>query len=68
MALCPHCRHSEGLHSAPAPTGRTDDGKPLAPDYRAGRCGQSKRVKGRWIACDCPGWHPLLEPQKKLFE
>lgn len=47
---CPHCGHSDGLHSRPAPDGRAADGRPLAPDYEAGKCHQGM--------CACPGWYP----------
>jgi len=57
--ICPHCRHADRLHSAPAPHRRAADGGPLAPDFRAGQCGQSaRRPDGTWAPCACPGWHP----------
>lgn len=48
--LCPHCRHSDGLHSRPAEDGRAADGGLLAADYEAGKCHQGD--------CRCPGWYP----------
>src|SRR5215510_15120180 len=57
--ICPYCRHSEGLHSRPAPDGRAADGRLLAPDYEAGKCGQAHlNPDGTWTECDCPGWYP----------
>jgi len=57
--LCPHCRHSDGLHSRPSPDGRAADGRLLAPDYQAGQCGQSHReADGTITPCACPGWYP----------
>jgi hypothetical protein len=64
MALCPYCRHNDGLHSAPSVNGLTDDGRPLAADFRAGRCHQATRVGGKWVECPCPGWHPNLHTTK----
>jgi hypothetical protein len=58
MAHCPHCRHSDGLHSAPSRDGLAADGGLLAADYKAGRCGQSRLVDGEWVPCPCPGWYP----------
>lgn len=57
--LCPHCRHNDGLHSAPSIDGRADDGGPLSPAYIAGQCGQAtRRADGSWEPCPCPGWYP----------
>ena len=58
---CPHCRHSDGLHSGPGEHGRAADGGLLAPDYECGRCDHSTRNDdGTWTRCACPGWYPGL--------
>jgi hypothetical protein len=56
--LCPHCRHSHGLHSGPGHNGRAADGRLLAPDYEAGKCHQGE--------CKCPGWYPDTTPMQLL--
>jgi hypothetical protein len=58
--ICPHCRHSDGLHSGlAAGDGLADDGEVLAADYVAGQCGESTRRPDRsWEPCPCPGWYP----------
>ena len=53
---CPHCHHSDGLHSAPSEDGRAADGQLLAPDFVAGKCHQGE--------CPCPGWYPNTTPME----
>ena len=56
--LCPHCRHSAGLHSDLGQDGRAADGGLLAADYEAGKCHQGD--------CPCPGWYPDTTPMERM--
>jgi len=55
------------LHSRPAADGRAADGKLLAPDYEAGKCGQAHmNTDGTFTPCDCPGWYPGTTPMQLM--
>ena len=59
--LCPHCGHSDGLHTGPVRDGRGADGGSLSVDYECGRCGQATlNDDGSSTSCACPGWYPGL--------
>jgi hypothetical protein len=69
MMLCPHCRHSEALHTGPAErAGRGSAGRPSV-DYECGKCGHATlNDDGSRTSCPCPGWYPGLTTMQLTAE
>jgi hypothetical protein len=67
--LCPHCHHSQELHTGPAERAGRADGGQLTDHHECGQCSQPvQNPDSSWPPCPCPCWYPGLTPMQLTAE